>query len=296
MQQPQAAVVTDRLRLDLGAEVERVAAGALGADVPRRSRRRGRREVSSQLGGVVAEATSGEHDGAGRDLVIADGDAGDRAVGRGQQAVDPLAERDVDVVLAAVPVEDVDDALPSPDGHVDARDALVAAVDELGVVLDAKVPQPLDGRTGELREPPDDGRVDVPPVELEVVVEQRLGIVLDAQRPLVPRPGAHDEPARQARRPSDDTLALRHQDTARAHVARRQCGREPRGAGTDHQHVDIGRCSGLVHVNLLDRATVTVRSRHRPILCAVEGSWRLAAGQRHPPSGQRWSEAAQQTP
>ena len=279
VQQPQPAVVTDRLRLDLGAEIERVAAGALGADVPRRSRRRGRREVVSQLGGVVAEATRGEHDGASRDLVIADGDAGDRAVGRREQAVDPLAERDVDVVLAAVPMEDVDDALPSPDGHVDARDALVTAVDELGVVLDAKVAQPLDGRADELREPTDDGGVDIPPVELEVVVEERLGVVLDAQGPLVPRAGAHDEPTRQARRPSDDTLALRHQHTAGTRLARRQRGREPRRAGADHQHVDIGRgLSGLVHVNLLDHAP---RNRE-------DAAWT------HP--GQRWSDAAQQMP
>ena len=62
---------------------------------------------------------------------------------------------------------------PAPIGHVDPRHPLLAAEDQLVVVLDAEVAQPLHRRAGQLAEPADDAGVDVPAVELHVVVEQR---------------------------------------------------------------------------------------------------------------------------
>ena len=62
------------------------------------------------------------------------------------QPVDPLAEGDVDVALAAVAVQHVDDGLAVADGHVHTGDRLVAADDQLVVVLDAEVAEPLHDR------------------------------------------------------------------------------------------------------------------------------------------------------
>ena len=165
-----------------------------------------RREVLRQLVRAVAEPAGGDDHRAGGDLVVADRDTDDHVVRR-DQAVDSLAQGDVDLGLAAVPGEDVDHGLTPADRDVDARHPLLTAEDQRVVELDAEVSEPLHGRPGELAEVADDAGVEVPAVELHVVVEQRTGIVLDAECLLVLRAGAHHQPAGQARRAAD--LALR---------------------------------------------------------------------------------------
>jgi hypothetical protein len=92
-------------------------------------------------------------------------------------------------------VEHVDHRLAAPDRYVDARQPLVAAEHELVVELDTEITEPVDGGTGELGEASNHGRVDVPAVQRQVVVVQRLGRVLDSLRLLVARPGTHDQTA-----------------------------------------------------------------------------------------------------
>ena len=71
-----------------------------------------------QLLRAVAEPAGGDHDGAGGDRIVTDGHADDRA-GLGEQPVDALAERDVDLGLPAVPGQDVDHGLAATDRDVD---------------------------------------------------------------------------------------------------------------------------------------------------------------------------------
>ena len=201
MEQPQAPVVAD----DLGATwAARSKASPREPSAPMYQAQpvsRRRREVLGQLLRAVAEAARGDDHRAGGDRVVADGDSHDGAV-VGQQPVDPLAEGDVDVGLAAVPGEDVDDALAPADGHVDPRHPLLTAEDQRVVVLDAQVAEPLDGRPGELGEAAHDAGVDVPAVELHVVVEQRVrrrprcpsAFWYRVPAPMISPPDRRDEP------------------------------------------------------------------------------------------------------
>jgi hypothetical protein len=71
VQQPKTVVVADELRADLGAEIDGVAAGAVGADVPRPLGGGGGRVVAGELLRAVAEPAGGDHDRASGDLVSA---------------------------------------------------------------------------------------------------------------------------------------------------------------------------------------------------------------------------------
>lgn len=147
VQQPQAAVAAGDLRADLAGEIERVAARPVRPDVPGPAGRGGRRVELGQLGRVVAETAGSQHHRAGRDRVVPHGHAGHGAV-LDQEPVDPLAQRDLDAGPAARAEQDVDDRLAAADGHVHPGRALVPAVHELVVVLDAEVTEPLHGRPG----------------------------------------------------------------------------------------------------------------------------------------------------
>ena len=211
--------------------------------------------LGEPLGGV-AETTRGDHDRTRADLVVAHRDSCHPSALH-EQPVDTAPERDVDVGGATAAVEHVDDPLPATDRHVHPRHPLVAAEHQLFVELDTQVAQPLDGRTGELGEPLHDRGVDVPPVELQVVVVERGGIVLDALGALVARAGAHDEAARQPRRTAHHTLGLGHQHPASASCPRRERRAEPGRARPDDHDVDVvGR-----HVRRAVRRARVVRHR-----------------------------------
>ena len=92
----------------------------------------------------------------------------------------------------------VNDRLTATDRAVHARQPLITAEHQLVVELHAEVPEPFHRRTGKLGQPANDRWLDLPLVQLHVVVEQRLRVVLDAQRPLVARPGPHRETTGQA--------------------------------------------------------------------------------------------------
>ena len=79
-----------------------------------------------------------------------------------------------------------------------ARQPLITAEHQLVVELHTEVPEPFHRRTGKLGEPANDRWLDLPLVQLHVVVEQRLRIVFDAQRPLVAASSPHREPTGQA--------------------------------------------------------------------------------------------------
>ena len=77
----------------------------------------------------------------------------------------------ISIGAAAVPGEHVDHRLAATDRAVHPRHALVTAEHQLVVVLHPEVAEPFDGRPRQLGQPPDDGRVDLPLVELHVVVK-----------------------------------------------------------------------------------------------------------------------------
>jgi hypothetical protein len=165
VQQPEPAVATGDLRPDLAGEVERIPAGPVRPDVPGPAGRGGRRVELGQLGRIIAETAGGQHHRAGRDRVVPHGHADHRAV-FDQEPVDPLPQRNLDAGPAARAVQDGDDRLAAADRHVHPGRALVPAVHELVVVLDAEVTEPLQGRAGQVGQPPGQARLDVPVVRV----------------------------------------------------------------------------------------------------------------------------------
>ena len=198
-----------------------------------------------QLLRAGAETSGGQHDGPGGDRVAADRDAQHPAVVH-EQPIDPLAERDVDVPFAAVAVEDVDDRpAPLPTGTCTRAHRLVATDDELVVVLDAQIAEPLHDGAGRARRAGcTTAGVDVPAVHLEVVVEERVGVVVDAELGLVARAGAHDQASRQARRAADHALGLCDEDARCTGLVGREGGAETSHSRADDQDIDI---EALVH-------------------------------------------------
>src|SRR5581483_9677533 len=170
-EQHQPPVRPDDLGADLFGEVDGVTLGAGGADVPAPVSGRGRfGVVAAEHRRVGPEPAGGHDDGAGGDLVAVDGGADDPAV-VGEEAVDPTAEGELDGVVAfALGGEDVDDAGAERVGDVGAGHLFVTAEDELLVVLDPEVGQPLDGGAGGVGQPADEGRFDLPLVEQHVVL------------------------------------------------------------------------------------------------------------------------------
>ena len=195
MQQPQPPVVARHLGANLDGEIEMVAAAARRPDVPGPSGVGRRREVPGQLLGIIAETARRHHHRTGGERVVADAGPHDGAV-FGEQAADPPSECDLDSGTAAVPGEDVDHRLAAPDRAVHPRQGLVAAEHQLVVVLHPEVAEPFHRRPGQFGQPPDHGRLDLPLVELHVVVKQRIGVINDVELALVPSTSAHHQPAR----------------------------------------------------------------------------------------------------
>jgi len=150
---------------------------------------------------------------------LADAGPDDGAV-LGEQAADPLSERDLDSSAAAAAGEHVYHSLASPDRTVDTRQALVTAEYQLVVELHPEITEPFHGRPRQFGQPPDHGRLDFPLVELHVVVKQRFSVIHDAQRALIARTSAHHQPAGQARRAPDHSLGLSDQHALRAALPR----------------------------------------------------------------------------
>ena len=215
-----------------------VAAAALRPDVPRPSGVRRRREIPGQLLGIVAEAARRHHDRAGGQRVLADADTHDGAVLR-EQAAHPPSEGDLDSGGTAAAGEHVYHGLASPDRAVDARQGLITAEYQLVVVLHPEITEPFHRRPRQFGQPLDHGRLDLPLVELHVVVKQRSRVIHDAERALIARTSAHHQPAGQARRAPDHPLGLSNQHALRAAFPRGQRRGQTRRARSHHQDIDV---------------------------------------------------------
>ena len=193
VEEAQPTVVAGELGVDLGAEVDRVASGSVGTDVPGPFGCGRRRVVLGQLVRGVAEAAGGDDHGAGGDLILADSDADHSAGLVEEEAVDPLAEGDVDATFATLSVQGIDDGLAGALRDMNPGGALVGGLHQLVVEVDAEVTQPVHDTTRVLAQLPHDARINVPTVHREIVVEQFGAGVLDSQGSLIARARAHDE-------------------------------------------------------------------------------------------------------
>jgi hypothetical protein len=171
-------VVTRHLRAHLNGEVEVVAAAAGRSDVPRPPGVGRRRKVPGELLGIVAEAGRRHHHRAGGQRVLVKAAPHASTYARpydgavlGEQAADAASERDLDSGAAAVAGEHVDHGLAAPDRAVHPRPALVTAEHQLVVELRSEVAEPFHRRAGQLGQPPDHRRLDLPLVELHVFVK-----------------------------------------------------------------------------------------------------------------------------
>jgi hypothetical protein len=113
----------------LGAQVDGVTSGPVGADVPRPSGGGCRGEEASQLLWTVSESTGRDDHRTGGDRVVPHGDARHHAVLE-QEPVDPLAQGEVDARFPGTTVQDIDDGLTSTNRDVDAGHAFVATDDQ----------------------------------------------------------------------------------------------------------------------------------------------------------------------
>ena len=182
------------LGIDLGAEIERVTLRSRIAEVPEpvAGGERGR-VVRADLADVGSKSARGDDDGASAQFVVADTDAHHRAA-VGEQPIDTLAERDLDVETGRLSTERLDDARPELDREVRARTALLAAIAERGVEGEAEVGEPLDAGPGVVGEPAGEPGIDVPLIHLQVLAQQDLGLVVDALGGLEAGARSHQHP------------------------------------------------------------------------------------------------------
>ena len=187
---------------------------------------------------VLTESSCGDDDRVGRRRFTARNDT------VREQSLDSVAERHIDRPGAHRAFEHLRDLGTATRRLVPARNRFhPRSLQALDREVDAQRHQPFERGTRFVAEPAHERRIDPPLVDLHVVVEHRVGrVVEDPRGSLHARTRGEEPPARQRGRSTELRVGLEQQD-ARATVVRGDRGRHARRACADDDDVVVRHSS-----------------------------------------------------